>query len=65
MPEINDSWGHKYLFALYFACTSMFTAGYGDITPKNPAEILTILVVQVVGMADLNIGLFNMGYVIN
>ena len=49
LGRFNESWGYQYLYSLYFACTSMFTAGYGDITPKNPAEILTILVVQVVG----------------
>lgn len=43
------SWGSRYVYSLYFACSTMFTVGYGDITPKNQTEILTILVVQVVG----------------
>ena len=27
----------------------MFTVGYGDLTPKNPVEILVVLVVQILG----------------
>ena len=31
----------------------MFTVGYGDVTPKNMYEILTILLVQVVGISHI------------
>lgn len=49
LNNVNRNWGYKYLFSLYFACSTMFTVGYGDITPENTLEITTILVVQIVG----------------
>ena len=58
IATFNNSWAYRYVFSLYFACTTMFTVGYGDITPQNPWEILAVLLVQVVGI-------INMGYVIN
>jgi hypothetical protein len=42
----------------------MFTVGYGDLTPHNIWEILTILVVQVVGICLADLGIINIGYVI-
>ncbi len=34
--ELQDnSWDTKYIYTLYFACTTMFTVGYGDILPTN------------------------------
>jgi hypothetical protein len=35
VANFNYNWGTKYLYSLYFACTTMFTVGYGDVTPKN------------------------------
>ena len=58
IATFDSSWAYRYVFSLYFACTTMFTVGYGDITPQNPWEILAVLAVQVVGI-------INMGYVIN
>lgn len=58
IEEFHNSWQYSYLYSLYFTCSTMFTVGYGDVTPKNMWEISTILVVQVVGI-------INIGYVIN
>jgi hypothetical protein len=49
IERFDLSWSSRYVYSLYFACSTMFTVGYGDVTPKNQTEILTILVVQVVG----------------
>lgn len=49
IDRFDLSWSSRYVYSLYFACSTMFTVGYGDVTPKNQLEILTILVVQVVG----------------
>jgi hypothetical protein len=54
----HSGWGTQYIYALYFCCTTMFTVGYGDITPKNLGEVVTIMLIQV-------IGIINLGYVIN
>ena len=65
MSKFNLSWGYKYLYSLYFSYTTMFTGGYGDITPKNVTEILTIFLVQMVGNDFSYSGIINIGYVIN
>jgi hypothetical protein len=31
----GDSYLGKYLYSLYFCCTTILTIGYGDISPKN------------------------------
>jgi len=31
----------------------MLTIGYGDITPKNEAEVMVVVMVQIVGKAIL------------
>lgn len=49
VASFGQKWVADYVYSLYFACTTMFTVGYGDITPKNLTEILAILCVQVLG----------------
>ena len=40
----------KYINAIYFACTTMLTIGYGDISPVSiPEKIITIFI-EIVGM---------------
>lgn len=47
----DETWYTKYIYSLYFSCTTLLTVGYGDISPTNVAEILTILVAQFFGIA--------------
>lgn len=47
----DDTWITKYIYSLYFSCTTLLTVGYGDISPKNTAEILMILLTQLIGIA--------------
>lgn len=47
----DQTWHTKYIYSLYFSCTTLLTVGYGDISPTNVAEILTILVAQFFGIA--------------
>lgn len=30
----------------------MLTIGYGDITPKNPGEVVVVILIQITGMAS-------------
>ncbi|EGR28290.1 hypothetical protein IMG5_179470 [Ichthyophthirius multifiliis] len=65
----NDTWLHKeellnteynirYLNSYYFACITMVTVGYGDITPQTPREKLFIIMITIISC-----GLF--GYSMN
>ena len=35
-----DSYGLLYLYALYWSIATMATVAYGDVVPKNPAEVI-------------------------
>lgn len=57
-PEGSNSWINipairlsgkslivRYIYAVYWAMTTIITVGYGDITPQNYAEVLIVMVV--------------------
>jgi hypothetical protein len=39
----------KYINSIYFACTTMLTIGYGDISPKSVGEKCVTIVIEIVG----------------
>ena len=45
----ENTWMNNYLESFYFACTTMLTVGFGDISPTNSLEIICILIVQIIG----------------
>jgi hypothetical protein len=55
---INDPILHQYLVSCYFACTTLTTVGYGDITPRNDTEIL-------LGMFCLLMGVLVYALIVN
>lgn len=54
----NNSWAIKYLYSLYWACTTIVTVGFGDITPTNECEVFVTIFVELSGSAVF-------GYLIN
>jgi len=47
--ENNQYWA-KYVYTYYFTTTTILTVGYGDITPKNPAEVIIVVLVEIFGI---------------
>lgn len=48
-PEAGNL--QRYFYSFYFTSTTIFTIGYGDISPVNDMEILCVLVIQMLGTA--------------
>jgi hypothetical protein len=56
---INDeSWDTQYIYSIYWAMTTIVTAGYGDITPCNKYEVLVVILIKIIGTSMC-------GYMIN
>lgn len=55
---IDDDNFRKYLHSLYFTTTTIFTVGFGDITPGNEIEYLLtiILIIFGIGFYSFSIG---------
>lgn len=43
----------------------MLTIGYGDITPKNPGEVIVVILIQITGSNSIDIGVVSFGYLLN
>ena len=53
-----------YIAAFYFNWTTIFTVGYGDITPKNTSEIIFTLVLEFFGVLFFSYFISSLGYIL-
>ena len=44
----DKAWYEIYPVALYFACMTMTTVGYGDVTPENQMELVVCMLIMLV-----------------
>ena len=45
----QSNWGIIYLYSMYWACVTMMTVGYGDITPQNEVEMIVCMISVILG----------------
>ena len=43
----------QYVYSYYFACTTILTIGYGDITPQDEAEVLVVILIEIIGISSI------------
>lgn len=61
----GEAFFSKYINSIYFACTTMLTIGYGDISPKNVEEKMVTIVIQIVGVIAFGYLLNEMGHTLS
>lgn len=55
---LNKPWRTRYIYSVYWAITTIVTVGFGDLTPQNEAEVIVIMVLEILGTSFF-------GYMIN
>jgi hypothetical protein len=55
---VSLAWFERYLYALYWAVQTSSTVGYGDLTPRNPPEVMFVT-------ASMIIMTIGFGYFLN
>ena len=62
---MEDDWPTRYLVSLYWAITTLCTVGYGDITAKNPFEMLYVSFIMLLGTLIFGYSINCVGTLIN
>lgn len=55
----------RYVYSFYFCCTTILTVGYGDISPRNYAEVIVITLIEIFGNEMAYVGIISFAYFIN
>ncbi|CAD8096828.1 unnamed protein product [Paramecium sonneborni] len=62
---LDKPWNIQYLQSFYYACVTMFTVGYGDITPKSDEERIIAIILIMVSSVQLPYSINTVGQVIS
>lgn len=61
----NATWANQYMASFYFTCVTMFTVGYGDITPKSKLEKQLVIVFILISSIQLPYSVNTVGGIID